>query len=255
MLNRGGMSNLQLGDMLGESYFMHAAGGTLGLQTNLTAFWSLENTSWTDDTGNGTTLTGHGTPTVTTGVAGGNGLGTLDGTTQYLSAASNTNVSNGGGSFSVQAWVKTTAAPGGEVVFNKDNNAFGQREWGLGSRFTSSNVWSFTLSNTSTSFFNADSAVTVVTGSFVHLVGTFNSSTGAITIYVNGTASGAGATLTGTVQSSASAPISIGSLAGATFMPAGVIDQVGFWKGRVLSSSDVTALYNSGAGLTYAAMV
>lgn len=247
------MPLVTIGTGRGLLYNPPVAAGGLGLQTNLTGFWSFEDTSWTDDTGNGTTLTGTGTPTTTTGRVG-NAVD-LDGSTDALSASSNSNILNGGSSFSVQAWVKMTAGvPNEERIFNKDNNAFGQREWGLGSRFVASNVWSFKTYNTSTTGFNCDSTVTCTTGAWVHIVGTFDSSGGALKIYINGADATSGSpALTGTMQSTASAPLEVGCLKTA-FMAAGQVDQCGFWKGRVLSASDVTALYNSGNGLSYAAM-
>lgn len=226
-------------------------GGALGLQTNLTGFWSLENTSWTDDTASGTTLTATGTPTASAGKVG--NAADFDGSTDGLGAASNANILNGGSSFSVQAWVSIGSPPGEWQVFNKDSTSFGQREWGLGTRFTSSNVWVFTCSNTSTTLFRADAAANHSSG-WHHLVGTFNSSGGAMVLYVDGSASGAGNTLTGTMNSHASAPLGIGQQNTAPIGTACLIDQCGFWKGRVLSAGDVTALYNSGNGLSYEAM-
>jgi hypothetical protein len=233
-------------------YTPPVAGGALGLQTNLTAFWSLENTSWTDDTGNGTTLTGTGSPTTTTGKVG-NGA-SLVASTSYLQCTSNTNILNGGSSFSVQVWANATTPPGEWLFFNKSNDAFANREWGLGTRFTGSfSSFSFRCDNTSSTAFRAEDSVAATTGSFVHLVGTFNSSTGAMILYKNGSQVGT-ATLTGTMTSSASAPLSFNAHNTAIGTQNFVVDQAGFWKGRVLSAADVTALYNSGNGLSYAAM-
>jgi hypothetical protein len=232
--------------------FAPAAGGSLGLQTNLTGFWSFENTSWTDDTGNGTTLKGTASPTSVSGKVG-NAV-SLNGSTQYLQATSNSNIVTAGGSFSVQCWVNAASAVGESIIFSKSANTFGNFEWGFGNRFTSANVWSFRVTNTSTGHFRAEDTVAASFGSWVHLVGTFNSSTGAVILYKNGSQVGT-ATLTGTVNSSASAPLNVGQDgSGGIITAATLVDQCGFWKGRVLSAGDVTALYNSGAGLTYAAM-
>lgn len=226
-------------------------GGGLGLQTSLTGFWSMENTSWLDDTASGTTLTGTGSPSTTTGKVG--NAASLTASTSYLQAASNTNVSAGGGSFSVQAWVNISNPPGTKMLFSKSLNTFGNYEWGLGTTFTSANVWEFSCTNTSTTHFGAVDTVGVATNTWVHLVGTYDSGSKVVTLYKNGT-SVATATLTGTLNSSASAPLNFGyngfSIATVNIL----IDQCGFWKGRILSAGDVTALYNSGSGLSYAAM-
>src|SRR3954451_13251225 len=94
------------------------SGGALGLQTNLTGFWSMENTSWLDDTGNGTTLTGNGSPATSTGIVG-NAV-SVDGSTKWLSANSNTNIVTGGGSFSAQCWVNLSTNQGSDrFIFSK----------------------------------------------------------------------------------------------------------------------------------------
>lgn len=236
----------------GQNATLTKSGGSLGLQTSCNGFWSFENTSWTDDSAVGTTLTASGSPSTTTGKVG-NGA-SLNGSTQGFSATSNASLVSGGGSFSIQAWVNISGTVGERLLFNKSNDAFGQYEWGLGTRFTSANVWSFVCSNTSTSHFRAEDTVGISTGTWVHLVGTFDSSTGAMILYKNGSAVGSGATLTGTLNSSASAPLGVGKHTTTNLPASGTIDQYGFWKGRVLSASDVTALYNGGAGLSYAAM-
>lgn len=234
------------------AFYKAAGGGSLGLQTSLGAFWSLENTSWLDDTVGATTLTGIASPTAAAAKVG-NGA-SLNGSTQYLTAASNTNIANGGGSFSVQAWANSGTAGDGFIT-NKSAGSFGDRDWMLGSTFTSGNFYCFSVFNTSQTQFDAVSAVAVASG-WHHFVATYNSATKAIIIYVDGAASGPGATLTGTANSSAAAPIYIGtSEAAGTPRLNGTVDQVGFWKGRILSAGDVTALYNGGTGLTYAGMV
>lgn len=228
-----------------------AAAG-LGLQTSLGAFWSLENTSWTDDTGNGTTLTGNGTPPGTGTGRVGNGV-SLNGSTDYLSAVSNTNIAHGGASFSLQAWVNLTA--GFQGVMAKTNNAFGDRDWSFGSRFTgSANNWSWSVYNVASSEFICDSTVAQGTG-WHHLVGTYNSSSGALKLYVDSVDATSGTpTVTSSANSSSAAPFNIGRFLDNSVFATGVIDQVGFWKSRVLSAGDVTALYNTGSGLSYAAM-
>jgi hypothetical protein len=244
------------GYLTGRSAYDPVSGGSLGLQTSLSGFWSLENTSWLDDTASGTTLTATASPTAAAALVG-NGV-SLNGTTQYLSAAHNTNVSAAAGDFSCQAWVNLNAITVSSLaIFGKgDGNGSGS-EWGLGVGNTGSNVWRFATINNGFTQFNASAAASgsglAVTGSWFHLVGTFVSSTGAMQLYVNGTANGT-ATLTGTLNNPGVGTLNIGRLGNNAVLQNGLIDQCGFWKGRVLSSGDVTALYNGGAGLSYAAM-
>jgi hypothetical protein len=229
--------------------FVAAAG--LGLRTSLTAFWSLEsNASWTDDTGNGTTLTGNGTPPNTTTGKVGNGV-SLNGSSDYLSAANNTNIAHGGGAFSMQAWVNASVIATGSIL-SKSNNAFNQRDWYVQLRFNgSANVFSWRMWNTGSTTFDCDSAQTNSAG-WHHIVMTYDGA-GAMKIYVDNNTPGT-QTLSSTANSSTGA-LNIGRNAddGVSFLT-GTIDQVGYWKGRVLSAADVSALYNGGAGLSYAAM-
>lgn len=239
----------------GQDATLTKSGGGLGLQTSCTAFWSFEDTSWTDDTGNGTTLTAVGSPTSVSGKVG--NAASLGNSTHALTAASNTNILAAAGSFSVAVWVNAPTNPSGNI-FSKDLNTFGNREWGFDVIFSGSNRWAFKCFNTSSTAFSALAAAgsgDYSTG-WHHLVGTYDGATKQILFYLDGAASGSGNTLTGTAGSSASATLNFGRVAAAT--PTSVnpllVDQAGFWKGRILSAGDVTALYNGGAGLSYAAM-
>jgi hypothetical protein len=226
-------------------------GGGLGLQTSCTGFWEFKTTSWTDSTGNGTSLTGTGAPAVSTG-PGTNSAVLFDGSSS-LSAASNSFILNGSNSFSVQAWANLPGPTSSEIVFNKDNNSFGQREWGIGNRFTSSNFWDVAFFNTSTTNFAATATTLFATG-WHQIVITFNSSSGLMLIYVDGAVAGSGTTISGPMNSTASAPLNVGFF-GSAIANTAKIALCGFWQGRVLSAGDITLLYNSGSGLSFAAML
>lgn len=228
----------------------------LGLQTSLTGFWSMENTSWLDDTASATTLTATGSPTSSSTAPAmvGNYLA-LPGSA-YLSAVNNTNINTGGGSFSVQAWVYTPAAPGNDDAYvSKGASGFLNGEWGLGTIFTSANVFTFGVTNAgSSSRQNANDSVGITNNTWTHLVGTYNNTSKDAILYKNGSQVGT-VTMSNTLNTTTN-DFSIGrnGVAGSGLASGNRIDQVGFWKGRVLSSGDATLLYNSGAGLTYAAM-
>lgn len=238
--------------LLGAGKSPAAAG--LGLQTNCTAFWEFENTGWTDATGNGTTLTATGSPTSSNTAPALVGNYSAYSGSAYLSAASNSNITTSNGSFSAQMWIYTTS-PMGSVAFGKGAGGFGNQEWSLGIRFSGSNLWSFTHYDSSSTVTNADDSTTFATSTWVHLVATYNSATKGMVLYRNATSVGTN-TAANQVNSTANA-LSVGqSSFGGGGVPSGTrIDQCGFWKGRILSAGDVTALYNSGAGLSWAAML
>lgn len=238
---------------VGGGGFGPGGGGGLGLQTNCTGFWEFQTTSWLDATGNGTTLTGTGSPTTATGVVG-NAVSLVVGSTQYLTAANNTNIANAGGSFSVQIWINTSGVMGASGIFSKSLNTFGNRDWGLGTYFTGTGQgYYFRVTNTATANFDASDPANLTGGVFTHLVATVNSATGAVIFYKNAVSVGTN-TLTGTINSTAST-LNFGYDGSAIAGSDSLLDQAGFWKGRVLSAGDVTALYNSGSGLSWAAML
>jgi hypothetical protein len=75
---------------------------------------------------------------------------------------------------------------------------------------------------------------------------TSNGTTGSVNYYINGVSAGS-STFS---QSYTGASNYIGTSTGTVTSPTGKIDEVGYWK-KVLSSTDITTLYNSGSGKTY----
>jgi hypothetical protein len=223
--------------------------GGLGLQTGVSAFWSLENTSWLDDTGNGNTLTPSATPpTIVSGVVG-NAANFVRASSEQLSIATNSFVTVGTGSFSLQCWVKVAAGASGWGWFAKNvGQSFGNNEWEFFGNFTSARVYAFNFvkNGTNTTIINT---TTPVDTAFHHLVATFDGTT--VSLYLD---AGAPFTVTpgGTLVAS-TLPLTMGN-SDATGFGDAAVDQCGIWKGRVLSVSDISHLYNGGAGLSWAAM-
>lgn len=224
-------------------------GGGLGLQTSLSAFWEMENTSWTDALGVND-LTGNGSPTSSNSAPAlvGN-YANLTAVSTHLSHANATALTLGGGSFSIQAWVNAAVAPGLGCFLSKNDGGFANKEYSVGTKFTSANKWSWRLYDTSSTIYDCNSATTFTSG-WHHIVCTWDGTTQRI--YVdNGTADTNVPTLGG-INTTSTFLICKDGDNGAFGIAK--IDQVGLWKGRVLTSGDVSLLYNSGAGLSYAAM-
>jgi hypothetical protein len=70
-------------------------------------------------------------------------------------------------------------------------------------------------------------------------------------LYIDGTSS---ATATAPANTAGNNTLNLGSTNGGTSFMTGNMALFGTWRNRVLSAGDVTLLYNSGAGLSYAAM-
>jgi hypothetical protein len=229
-----------------------ASGGTtpLGLQTNLAVFWEFENTSWLDSTGNITGMTPHGTtnPSVVTGKVG-NAVQIDNSGTQFLDHASDSHLDIGGGDFSFMYWGRMDSFNSANAYTRVAATGGGQG-FQAGAHFTSSQVYFFSL------FANGENlqinSSTSAVGSWDMIVCTYTFSTKSITINVNNGA---------TIDSAGPMANALGSDAGATFSISDTtthtwsFDQMGIWKGRILSTSDINLLWNGGNGLTYAQML
>lgn len=235
----------------------------LGLQTNLAGFWEYQNTSWLDSTGNGNTLTGHGSPARSTGTGIGFGAAiTCDRTVPKWLGCASTNLDVGGHDFSTMSWINTNidafpnqqnriisigALTGGVAAFDV------YVSFGFGVNFV---VFEVADNN----FHGAVLPATDVSpdGQWHMVCCTYTTATGGMTISVDG-----GSRQTNTfsftpLQTTVASPFNIGNLADDS-TPSNVsfngsLGPQGLWIGRALSTGDEALLYNSGAGLTYAGM-
>lgn len=224
-----------------------AASGALGLQTNCTAFWQFENASWIDELGVNN-LTSNGSPTTTAGVVG--NAADLTAASTFLSHADAVALSIGAAnsSFSISCWMNAAGAIQRNGI-TKNDGGFNNIEFWVGTRFTTANKWSWSFYAASSVEKFCTSTVNFSIG-WHHIVATWDGTTQ--TIYVDGAASGTNTPAASSVDSTSNFFIGKDGVSG-TF---GAIkaDQVGLWKGRVLNSTEVGLLYNSGAGLSWAAM-
>lgn len=223
----------------------------LGLQTALGSFWSLNNTL-ADSTGNVTDLTNNNAATfVSTPGSGFNAVAQVanfvNSSSQYLSHANATGLNIVGVDFSLQAWVYPTG--NSQTVLSKYSGGFGNVEFLLTYNFGTgpSNPFAATVGN-----YSAITTSNRTASAWHHCVLTFNFTTKATILYVDdgvaASSTGSGTGPGGTSQFNIGANGSPGSYF------SGNIALVGIWRNRVLSAGDVTALYNGGAGLSYAGM-
>ena len=197
------------------------------LLTDILAYWKFDNDSWADSTGNGYNLTAVGT-----GVSIGNGI--IDGDASFSGdgtfLTSDPNLPPSGLSqFSMAVWVKTTASNFDTFSSDPDGTGFQIATNWYGSA-------SFGQVN-----FNNISGPTGGDGAWHFVVLTYNS-TGSQTLYVDGN-------LAQQITAPSSYNISVPFQFNARGLQ-GEVDEAGFWT-RELSPTEVTALYNTGAGLTY----
>lgn len=158
------------------------------------------------------------------------------------------------GAFSLSVWVKPTTDNVRGIIVSKDNTS-GQRSWYLDRSLTSGNQIGFSFGDGTTGEAVTNNAV--AKDVFTHVVVTYDKTIGTATdrlkIYFNGTSQALtiGANFSGDVPTSTSSfQIGARDTSSSRVFFAGSIDEVGIWS-RALTSTEVTALYNSGNGLQY----
>ena len=216
-------------------------------KTNMTSCWELSEASGSRADSIGTnTLSATNSPVATAGlVANSLGLGGyfVASSSQGLTVADNADLSNAGGNFTIIAWVNRVGAGGVyAAIATKDDVGGGNREW------------QFDLNNSNTLYFEvagsgAFSGATVLTANTWYFTGGRYDVSGSPRqelILNTGITSGGSS---GVVPDLA-APFRVGLRGDGNLPWNGSIDSVGFWK-RKLTNSELTALYNSGAGVEY----
>lgn len=220
------------------------------LPTSLVGYWELGESSGTrvdskstrDLTDNNTVLNAVG--------KWGNAADFEQTNSEYLGRASSGLV--GFTSISVQAWVYMESASATyPQIAGAWRDSINNRGWTL--CLVSGNPYFYvTELGTNASTKNVTSGIALSTGVWYHLVGTFDGSTGDIALYVNNTAYTSTSALTGTYSSTAEFRIGHNEWFGnrGDGYWDGLIDEVGVWS-KKLSASEVSDLYNGGAGLPY----
>lgn len=227
------------------------------LKTSLISYWEFSSGSLlvdscssggscgANDLTNNNVVTSDGTaPTIV-----GNFAQLVSTSSQTLSHVDNASLSVGGTSFSVQAWVYRDTNINGDIIAK--SASFGQREYELSIEFTSARIFRFrTYSGGIVVDTDVQSTLNPVTTTWYHVVATFNATSKVSSLYIN---AGTANTATGTsAVADGTDAFVIGNGSSGGFFN-GRIDQAGFWK-KELTSSEVSQLYNGGAGLAYSAL-
>jgi hypothetical protein len=168
----------------------------------------------------------------------------FNGTNQFLSIPSNSTLQVGGQAFSFSVWFNVSNVSGTKYLIGK--SAFSFLEYGL---CVNGAAIQMLLGNNSSGWvIVAQSATPVTANTWNHAVFTYNGTTA--TIYLNGASVG---NASGSITTSGTGEFGIGTSPNYGQNWAGSISSVGFWK-RALTASEVTALWNNGAGRTYASL-
>lgn len=229
----------------------------MSLLTNLVAWWELGETSGTRSDSHGSF---HLTDNNTVGSAAGkvgNAASFARASSESLSHADHADLSVGDADCTFAGWVYLDSKPGADVaICSKDRpGAQGDGEWYL-SHSHSPDRFAFTVFGASGfgsgTGVNANTLGSPSTGTWYFVVAWHDSVNNLIGISVNDGTPDTAAHSAGIYDGSSSV-FRLGADGYATDYFDGRIDQFGFWK-RVLSSGERTALYNGGAGLSYAGL-
>ncbi|MFC0547875.1 LamG-like jellyroll fold domain-containing protein [Kutzneria chonburiensis] len=162
----------------------------------------------------------------------------LDGTTSAAATAGQVLTTTG--SFTVSAWAKLSATSHAADIVSQD----GTQQSGFELQYdTSSNRWSLTMPTTDGSLVRATSNTAPTTGSWAHLVGVYNASTHAMSLYVNGQQQTSQPTNTNPVGTTGALAIGRGQTSGiaANYFP-GSLSTTQVWD-YALTPIQISALY------------
>ena len=226
------------------------------LAANLISFWELEEASGTRVdavTASANDLTDNNTVTQVAGIVGNAARFTnpdAGPNNEWLSHAHNASLSCGNIDFTLVAWAKlATKAAGSNSVAGK-NGPIGEYQLfqeGVTDRWR----WDIYNATIATHTIRADTYGATSTTVWAFLVGQLTSATNTAEFYVDNVSQGT-VVGSGTPATDAASDFGIGGLSPTpTNLLDGMVDQVGLWK-RVLTPTELTFLYNGGAGRTYA---
>jgi hypothetical protein len=148
-------------------------------------------------------------------------------------------------SFTFSCWVKLLSQPPAGLLFHLVSKGATVNEYAVRYHQTLGFIFSV---NSTLSTDTAAQGTTTANGVWTHVVGWYDLATGLAHIRLNDAATYDGTTATTLITSTEGFAIG-GRVDGAASVAAdALIDEVGFWK-RLLTSAEITALYNGGAGL------
>lgn len=219
----------------------------MALIDNLVSYWKMDEVSGSRaDSQGSNTLTDNNTVGSAAGIIN-NGADFEASSTEYLNRSAQVwGVTN---AWSWSFWLNPESFTGNPRVISFGNNSAADNVT-IGLLVTNSKLF-ISLRNSSNVTFKdySNSSTTFTTGSWFHVVVTWDGTD--LLGYVNATAQ----TFTKTTdsagsQSNSSRVLYLGSTTSATAPYDGIMDEVGLWS-RAITSSEVTSLYNGGAGLAY----
>jgi len=222
------------------------------LTDSLVSWWSMEETSGArvDDHGVND-LTDNNTVLYGTGIIS-NGADFEYSSSEYLSIAGASQVGlDVTGDFSISGWVYYESLSNNHYVISKGFESDGNTVRAYKFGWETGNVLSLHISSAGSGGTQVTVAWTPSTATWYHLVVNYDADAGSADFYVNGSQQGTTQTGLPNAIYNGSSKTFVGSYDQTYYFHDGILDELGFWS-RVLTTDEITSLYNSGTGLGYA---
>lgn len=221
--------------------------GSASIPTDtLIHYWRLDDDGvWSDVVGGGTALSESSVSTVA-----GYSTNAADVTAgHYLYAADSSSFRNGSSSFTLTFWVKPAGYTNYSAYLNKDTGSGGGREFQIWQTSSSANGIGFTVYTNGTGSVEvySDSGAGagnghLMVGSWNFVAVRYNSTNLTIQSYLNGTNSQSLSTTNPIAFSGSTAQFRIGLRSDGLYPANGPIDEVGWWRGVVLTDAQLDYL-------------
>ena len=219
------------------------------LSSNLVSCFELDETSGTRADSQGSNdLSSINTVGSATGIQGnGADFETTGSPNQYLDKSAPTGMT-GTTAYSFQAWIKPESVASTQSYIGHSESGDANIHFQSWIGATGEATFRRGISGSSITLTTSGAGITA--GNWYHMVGTFSTTNGMI-LYINGTSAATNSTLTTNTLPSSAPHFVIGQRwrGGAANLPFdGVVDVAAVWN-KELTSTDVSALYNSGSGI------
>lgn len=230
------------------------------ISTNgLVSYWTLDENSGTryDSVGHNDLTSNNGVAGSSNGI-GGNSAQFVAALSRYLSCPSNESLQMAGNkSFTIACWANITSQPGGAVAYGlvtKDvDTPASSRDYFLFYSNGQFGKTGFTFQFQGGTTFEVSTGVTTTLGLWNFVVAWYDSSNGQLHMSINNATplNSVNTGSTGTDVSGAEFRIGGHAYTGFPDYADARIDEVSLWK-RLLTTSEISELYNNGLGLPYA---
>lgn len=224
------------------------ASGGYNLLTNLISHWKLDEAS-------GSALDAYGSNDLTDIGSVGSVAGKINNArdfsgTKYFTRGDNADLSIAGSvDFTFACWVKIDDKSSTRAILSKFSNAGNQRAYAI-DYLASSDRFRFYVSSTGADsvIVTADTLGSPSTGTWYFIIAWHDATADTINIQVNNGTADSAAHSAGVYDNTAA--FLLGARDGGSYLD-GALDEISFWKGRILTAGEKTALWNGGAGVDF----